>query len=334
MGATKCFANFHMTMAEHSLWEVCRSMAYQNNGVLRFDGRQLARLYKGTDKNRIYRTVAKLIESGWFEVVKERAKNPKTGQWLSAIYRVLSVEEFGAKNPHTHQEPKPVPESTSPTGENGSQSHGRDRVQSQNDESPVPKNANPVPRAGHSSDVDTEEKNTETSSTARSSGGIVHLQTLTRKWLGETTQVSKTDATEIDCLEQRYGRKTVGLAYDRFLDNDKNLKAGEDDRTHLISYFISSGQAEIFAEEIKPLAAAGFSDSFTVEWLNNIGLADEAEMLTPSEAAWLEAATPFEKQYFAFQKETNNRGTLREFIARLGYQERPAQSELSVGATV
>src|SRR6266851_3297756 len=125
MSATKCFANLHMTIPEDSLWEVCRSMAYQNDGVLRFDGRQLAKLYKGTDKNRIYRTVAKLVELGWFEVVKERAKDPKTGQWLSAIYRVLSVEEFGARNPHTHQEPSPVPESASPTDGNGDQSHGR-----------------------------------------------------------------------------------------------------------------------------------------------------------------------------------------------------------------
>jgi len=178
VNATKCFANSHMTMAEHSLWEVCRSLAHQNGGVFRFDGRHIATLYGDASKSQVYRTVASLIKSGWFEVVTERAKDHKTGKWLSAWYRVLSTEEWGQKNPHTHEEQKPVPELTSPKDGNGVQSQGRDRNQSQKEAKPVPKNEKPVPRTGHSSD-NSSDVNIVNPSSVQKTDGLNHFRKIT-----------------------------------------------------------------------------------------------------------------------------------------------------------
>jgi hypothetical protein len=179
----KCFPNFHMTMAQHSLWDVCRSVSHNTDYVIRFDGRWLASLYKETDKNRIYRTASGLIDSGWFQVVRPRQKDQKTGKWLSALYRVLSAEEWSASHPH---ECGPVPRAR--------------MVQSQKPASPVPKNEKPVPRAGHSSEgyseEDKEKRTEDDPSPTRGTGSHSSFKTmdscpLTEQVLDLAKEVSK-----------------------------------------------------------------------------------------------------------------------------------------------
>jgi hypothetical protein len=101
----RCFANLHMTMAEHSLWSVCRSLSYQNGSILRFDGRYIAKLFADGSKSKIYRTAAALVEAGWLIPVQERRKDPKTGRWLSTYFYIQAPEEWAEEHPHDCKPP-------------------------------------------------------------------------------------------------------------------------------------------------------------------------------------------------------------------------------------
>lgn len=223
MGNSKCFANLHLSMAEHSLWDVCRSISFESGGVFRFDGRYFASLYKGTDKNRIYRTVDGLIKTGWFEVIKERERDPKTGKWLSAIYRVRSVEEWGKRNPHRHE---PVPKETSPTGENGEPVPKEGQAPVPKNAKPVPNFEKPVPRAGHSSDgcIDGNTANPRIEQKPKQTVGAVDwLRKFGTKRLG-AFPIHDRERIELNILSERDGLETFKQVCKRWYDKRQSFE--------------------------------------------------------------------------------------------------------------
>ena len=104
MVATKCFANLHMSPEGYGLWDLARSLSF-STGVLYFDGRTVARLFKDTDKNKIYRIAKELTDGGWFRVLVPRQRNKKTGLWTATQYAVLSPEQWAEKYPHDCKDP-------------------------------------------------------------------------------------------------------------------------------------------------------------------------------------------------------------------------------------
>jgi len=95
-----CFANRHMRPEEYALWDVSRKLSYET-GVLYFDGRDFANLFERTGKDRVYRAAEGLIKKGWYEVIAPARRDPRTGLFLAAQYRVVSPEEWTALHPHT-----------------------------------------------------------------------------------------------------------------------------------------------------------------------------------------------------------------------------------------
>jgi hypothetical protein len=75
---SNCFANIHMRPEEYALWDVSRRLSHQS-GVLYFDGRDIAKLFQHTAKNRIYRAAKALIEKGWYEVISPATRDRRTG---------------------------------------------------------------------------------------------------------------------------------------------------------------------------------------------------------------------------------------------------------------
>ena len=109
-----------MSAEGYGLWNLARSLSY-SAGVLYFDGRTVAKLFKDTDKNKIYRVAKELTDAGWFKVLVPRQRNKKTGLWTATQYAVLSPEEWAKKYPHECKDPlqssnrdRLLPPSTSP----------------------------------------------------------------------------------------------------------------------------------------------------------------------------------------------------------------------------
>lgn len=94
-----CFPNLHMRPEEYALWDVSRKLSHET-GVLYFDGRDLAKLFEGAGKDRVYRAAKSLIEKGWYEVITPARRDPRTGLFLPAQYRVLSPEQWATLHRH------------------------------------------------------------------------------------------------------------------------------------------------------------------------------------------------------------------------------------------
>jgi hypothetical protein len=77
--SVKCFAHYHMTPAEYGLWDVCRSLSHES-GILYFSGRNVAARFKGLGKTGAYNLAASLVESGWFQILKDSVRR-KDGTW-------------------------------------------------------------------------------------------------------------------------------------------------------------------------------------------------------------------------------------------------------------
>jgi hypothetical protein len=121
-----CFPNRHMRPEEYALWDVSRKLAHQT-GVLYFDGREMAKLFKSTAKDRIYRAAKGLIKMGWFEVIAAAARDKRTGLYSCTQYRVLSAEEWLATHPHTCVSSLETGTGASPQNATGNQSSKRER---------------------------------------------------------------------------------------------------------------------------------------------------------------------------------------------------------------
>jgi hypothetical protein len=96
---TVCFANVHMRPEEYAVWDLSRRLSHQS-GILYFDGREIAKLFEHTSKDRIYRAARGLVKKGWFEVIAAAARDRRTGLYSCSQYRVLSAEEWAKKHPH------------------------------------------------------------------------------------------------------------------------------------------------------------------------------------------------------------------------------------------
>jgi hypothetical protein len=98
--SVRCFANRHMSMAEFALWSVCRSLSYKYEGLLYFDGQDVALMFEKTGKDKVYRSAKSLVKKGWFLRVRKRSRNPVTGLWKPSEYQIISAEEWAKKHPH------------------------------------------------------------------------------------------------------------------------------------------------------------------------------------------------------------------------------------------
>jgi hypothetical protein len=127
-----CFAHDHLTCAEYGLWTLGRELSHKTN-VLYFDGRNMAKRFRGGSRSTMYRLMHGLIDSGWFVVLVPRTRKAN-GQWSAHALRVLSHEEWAKEH------------------------KGKCKTEPENDERPVPESkgacpkieGQPVPRAGHS----------------------------------------------------------------------------------------------------------------------------------------------------------------------------------------
>jgi hypothetical protein len=140
------------------------------------------------------------------------------------------------------------------------------------------------------------------------------------------TQVADSDGRKLVEHEKRYGQATAALSFMAFLDNSENLRVGDSERTHLFSYFFKSTQAGHFAKRYEPLVDVGFRDRETIEWLHSAGANGDAEQTFNAREAvyleeWFKTTSHAEDRYHEFMEETEYQGTLKEFIARLGYTE-------------
>lgn len=139
----KCFSNIHMTPVEFAVWTVSRSVAHQT-GILYFDGRDMANLFKRTGKNRMYQAAKRLVKDGWFKTISPPRYDPRTGRFLCAQYRVLSHEEWSREHPNSC-----VAEPSIPETENGAipdSGNGNDRSPKQ--ERPFPEIGTTIPSSG------------------------------------------------------------------------------------------------------------------------------------------------------------------------------------------
>ena len=93
-----CYAHRHMTLEEYGLWTDARDVSH-GSGVFYFSGRAVAKHFRATRKHAIYRVSKSLLDSGWFEEIKESERDRMTGIYRAAEYRPLSHEEWAGKHP-------------------------------------------------------------------------------------------------------------------------------------------------------------------------------------------------------------------------------------------
>ena len=132
--ADKCFAHFHMTLEEYGLWNYARSVSAES-GRFYLSGRGTASCFYDTDKNAVYRVGESLLEKGWFKLLKDKSRHPRTGAWIPKIVYPLSHEEWVEKFTRTfcrvcQEDELPVPKL------------GQGHI------TPVPNPALPVPETG------------------------------------------------------------------------------------------------------------------------------------------------------------------------------------------
>lgn len=184
--------------------------------------------------------------------------------------------------------------------------------------------------------------------------GIARFRRIADEY-GIELQTAATDEERSNDLERRFGSKTIDAAFRLFLANEENLSVGGDDRKYLISHFFKSGQAEEISDRIKSIIESGFREFAIIQFLEQEGLQNEVNLLTPAEVEWfnnldipktlghiakrektgnaVEVVRHAYCDFFPeFYKQAGHQGTLQDFIQSIGYQEHPAQSELPVSA--
>jgi hypothetical protein len=93
--AFKCHSHFHMTMAEHALYDIAMAWTDHGKKPFFFDGPKLARQFSEGSKNNMYWLEASLVRKGWLvlEVEKSRRTN---GHWSSRTYTALTHDGWRA----------------------------------------------------------------------------------------------------------------------------------------------------------------------------------------------------------------------------------------------
>jgi len=321
-----CHANLHMTPTQFAVWEVCRRLAHQHEGIYRMDGRHLATLFVGISKSAIYRTIETLEEEGWFELDRPKSKDPKTGRWLSTYYRVLTPKEWGQKHPHTHGSGLASPSRTSETGTSPTSGTGPvppvGHVQSQNSESPVP----PV---GHSYssyiDLTTTTTDGEKQQGREGPSIMAKIQEVANRQIRMSVKTGQQDPKRAEQLESRVGRELLLRTWAAWLFDEKNLyfTDGGERREYLFTNFVDSGDAEFLAGKYAPTVKVGFTDAETIHtiYAHRMKLGDN---LLPDEITLLEDMADLPGLYANLRRENPN-GTLKDLAQSLTERERATE---------
>jgi hypothetical protein len=106
---TKCFPRCHMTLEEHGLYTYAVAVSYET-GKFYLSGPKVAKEYRDTGRNVIYRVGQLLIELGWFEVISPRFKDRVTGLWRPSIVRPRSHAEWTANYGESDCRPSRIPD--------------------------------------------------------------------------------------------------------------------------------------------------------------------------------------------------------------------------------
>jgi hypothetical protein len=146
-GKTFCFEHKHMGMRESALWNLCSRLSHKSNPaetpVLYFDGDTFAAMFHGESRSTLYRTMNKLLASGWAVLLEPRKRTG--GRFAASKFRLLSHAEWTAK--HGESQCSPVSRAELVSASTSSKTGG----------SPVPEQAStssktggsPVPRVEH-----------------------------------------------------------------------------------------------------------------------------------------------------------------------------------------
>ena len=97
MSHSKCFTNYHVLPADFALWEVGRSMSHKT-GELHFDAEKMSLRLGRVSADTVYRSLKRLIDAGWFEVITKPERNKATGRYNHGVYRILPHAEWAAKH--------------------------------------------------------------------------------------------------------------------------------------------------------------------------------------------------------------------------------------------
>lgn len=148
----RCFASRHMHPREWGLFEVCLRLTNGGKNKLFFDGRKMAERFAGVSKDSIYRSVARLVESGWLVQTSPRTKNSDTHKYEKSVYAVLPHDQWIEK----HGDSKC--QIASPRNETGASPRNETGANPQNATGQSPEHEGqssecekPVPRVRHSS---------------------------------------------------------------------------------------------------------------------------------------------------------------------------------------
>jgi hypothetical protein len=231
---TKCFANLHMRPEEYALWDVTRSLSHKT-GILYFDGRELAKLFDGTAKNRIYRAAKSLVKKGWYKVLSPARRDERTGWFSPARYRVLSPEEWSEEHPHACRSEL----QSSPDTETGSSPEIK-TGQSRNRERPVPETGTTSPGTGtYSVKENSVEENTVQPTAERMDGRVSHsLSESFHRATGKTLTYSDAEKDSLAALKKKHGDPLVWKAWRLFLTRS----GGFEELHHPISMFVREFQ--------------------------------------------------------------------------------------------
>jgi hypothetical protein len=105
--AKKCFANYHMTWAEHGLYVACKSLANAGpTGFLYLNAPKLANLARSNSKRSSKRSsettvykYAKALERLGFFVLKKASTKDGEGKNTSTVYSVLEHDQWAKLHP-------------------------------------------------------------------------------------------------------------------------------------------------------------------------------------------------------------------------------------------
>lgn len=98
MSGRKCFAHHFLTFEEYGLYTYAREVSHESE-ILYFDGRKLAGRFSGEGKYAAYRIKDRLVEKGWFHVLKKSKRDRNTGIFKPSELKPLSLKEWAEKHP-------------------------------------------------------------------------------------------------------------------------------------------------------------------------------------------------------------------------------------------
>ena len=143
-----CYAHQHLRPQEFGLYEVCLRLTSGGKKTLFFDGRSIARMFRGASRSSIYRYRDCLIADGWLKplnlLANGRTPRKPNGQNAPTEYHIVSHAEWvvghGTQKciqSRPWDRPSPADE-TGPVPKNEEASPKIKESQSQNSEKPVP----------------------------------------------------------------------------------------------------------------------------------------------------------------------------------------------------